>query len=303
MTFLSDSAVIFDIQRFSLHDGPGIRTTIFFKGCPLSCMWCQNPESHKAIPEIAFYAESCSRCFDCMAACTRDAIIENITERIDYSKCDVCGSCVTGCVHKAIRMIGKPWDIETLIEEIKRDKDYFDDSGGGVTLSGGEPMIYSKFLQVLLPAIRNESIHITMETCGFFKWEQMINLIPYLNIIYFDLKHMDSAFHKLYTGQDNDLILKNLSQLSVEFKGLQVRFPVIPEVNDDQNNIIATAYFLKNHGQETIHCLPYHNMWESKIPRINTRIKPMFQKTQTSDTLLHIKQMFFKEGINAIIYE
>jgi pyruvate formate lyase activating enzyme len=161
-------AVIFDIQRFSIHDGPGIRTTVFFKGCPLRCAWCQNPESHQPKPEIAFYKQRCSKCLTCKEACPENAILENPDQRIDYNKCIVCSQCVSACLYEALKTVGAMWDIEQLLEEIKKDTDFFFDSGGGITLSGGEPAVQSRFLKHFLPLLKDQGVHINMETCGVF---------------------------------------------------------------------------------------------------------------------------------------
>mmetsp|Transcript_4891 Transcript_4891/g.2728 ORF Transcript_4891/g.2728 Transcript_4891/m.2728 type:complete len:199 (-) Transcript_4891:2438-3034(-) len=198
-------------------------------------------------------------------------------------------------------MIGKTIDVNSLADEALKDKDYFLDSNGGITLSGGEPMIYAKFLEKFLPKLKN--IHVTIETCGVFKYKQIKKIIPYLDLIYFDIKLMDSHLHKKYTGRDNNLILENFSNLSKSFKNLQARMPIIPGINDNRKNITATANFLKEHRHKTIHCLPYHNMGEAKLLRIDTKMKSMNLKSSDADALVPIRKIFNKEGINAVIYD
>jgi pyruvate formate lyase activating enzyme len=297
------TAILFDIQRFSLHDGPGIRTTIFLKGCPLRCRWCQNPESHKPKPEIAFYAEHCRQCYQCAAVCPKQAIVRSENERVDFTQCDACGECVSACSHRALRMIGDEWDAENLLVELLKDEDHFVESGGGVTVSGGEPMLQAKFLQAWLPLVKTNNIHTTMETCGLFKWELMAALLPYLDLIYYDLKLIDGQRHQEHTGQDNTLILDNFVRLARSPVVLQARMPLIPGVNDDKQNIRATAEFLKQQGHHAIHCLPYHNLGEAKLPRIQTELEPLHLERQTAVTLERIKDRFAQEGIDAIIYD
>jgi glycyl-radical enzyme activating protein len=198
--------LLFDLQRFSLHDGPGIRSTVFFKGCPLRCRWCQNPESHTCTPEMAFYQERCQACFCCEAVCPEQAITRRPEARIDFARCSACGACAAVCDSQAIVTIGQRWPVDRLVAEIEKDRDFFEDSGGGVTLSGGEPMGQHAFLACLLPALKARGRHVALETCGVFTWQQMEPLLPHLDLIYFDLKHMAPDIHRDLTGRDNTLI-------------------------------------------------------------------------------------------------
>jgi glycyl-radical enzyme activating protein len=179
-------ALIFDIQRFCLHDGPGIRTALFFKGCALRCAWCHNPESHQARQEIAFFAHCCVQCYACREVCPKKAILTDPDRRIDNPLCDGCGNCVASCLTRALRMIGKSWGTADLLAEVRKDRDFFISSGGGVTLSGGEPMLQVAFLEGFLPHLKGEGIHVTLETCGHFPWADMERIVPFLDLIYFD---------------------------------------------------------------------------------------------------------------------
>ncbi len=296
-------ALIFDIQRFSLHDGPGIRTTVFFKGCPLACSWCQNPESHKLSSELIFYKDSCIGCFQCREACPDDAILDHPLVRIDYPKCSVCGKCVSVCNTDSLRLVGREWNADELLDEVLKDRDYFEESGGGITLSGGEPLLQSDFLKTFLPLVKEIGLHINLETCGMAAWNRMEEILPWLDLIFYDIKHMDSEIHKKHTGCGNEMILDNFVRLAKRFGNLQARMPVIPGINDTQGNVRSLAAFLKENNHDSIHLLAYHNMGEAKLERINTRQKPMNLKSMKAEHLLKVKELFEKEKIHVVIYD
>ncbi|MFC1853283.1 glycyl-radical enzyme activating protein [candidate division CSSED10-310 bacterium] len=298
-----NTAIIFDIQRFSLHDGPGIRTTLFFKGCPLKCAWCQNPESMNSDPEVAFYAAQCKQTYACLRVCPRKAIVAGAQHRINYQKCDCCGECIPACDHAALKIIGQKWSAQKLLAEILKDQDYFLDSQGGITLSGGEPTLQSAFLEHFLPLVKKAGIHITLETCGLFSWPRVEKILPYLDLIYYDLKLMDSEKHRRYTGVDNKPILKNFRKLATLPIQLQARIAIIPGINDDRDQVMAVAEFLTQNKQKSIHCLPYHDMGTAKLPRINARIQPLKIKSITSSELQPLESIFEDLGIQAIIYD
>lgn len=299
----SNTGMIFDVQRFALHDGPGIRTTVFFKGCPLQCRWCQNPESHRDRAEMAFYRERCKACFLCETVCPDKAITRLPASRIDYSRCSACGACATACHYEALMTIGRPWPVEQLVAEIDKDKDFFEESGGGVTLSGGEPMLQHAYLARLLPILKADGIHITMETCGVFRWEHMVPLLPNLNLIYFDIKHMDGEAHKHLTHADNAILLDNFNRLSLCFPDLQARMPLVCGMNDQLENIRATARFLRQNKHDSIHCLPYHNLGEAKLARIQSPLQPLGVNRLTQQRRQRVQTIFEQEGIHAVIYD
>ena len=295
-------ATIFDIQRFSIHDGPGIRTTIFFKGCPLRCAWCQNPESHNPDAEIAFYSERCARCFKCKEACPDNLILDLEDKRIDHRRCNACGRCSSVCMGKALRKVGSKWDAVSLFAVVVKDKDYFADSNGGITLSGGEPAIHTGFLREFLPLAKKEGIHVTMETCGMFKWDEVKAILSFLDLIYFDLKYIDPEMHRNFTGVGNGVILENFGEFLEASSELVARMPVIPTINDTPKNVIDTARFLTQHNKKSIQLLPYHSLGEAKLGRIETELKPL-NLPHSANYISAAREMFEREGIHAIAYE
>ncbi len=298
----TSTAMVFDIQRFSLHDGPGVRTTVFFKGCPLRCLWCQNPESWKRPAEMAFYEQRCERCFACEPACPKDAIVRDAKHRIDFSRCDACGDCAAACMNEALRTIGKPWLLTTLFEEIVRDKDFFLDSGGGVTLSGGEPFLYPDFTLSLCAMLRQAGIHTLAETCGWFDSRLCELIAGSLDAVFFDIKHASASAHKTLTGKDNGLIIKNFMALCELMKDIQPRMPIVPGCNDDEENIRATATILRKAGKQSIHCLPYHSLGNDKLMRIQSSQAPAAIQPPTPTELERVKTIFKEEGIHAVLY-
>lgn len=293
-------SLIFDVQRFCLHDGPGIRTTIFFKGCALRCAWCHNPESHRARREVAFFAHCCVQCYACRSVCPPKAVLDGPERRIDDALCDGCGNCVEVCLTRALRMIGKTWGAEELLAEARRDRDFFASSGGGLTLSGGEPMLQADFLEGFLPLLKDGGIHVALETCGHFPWADMERIAPFLDLIYFDLKHMDPALHESYTTRGNGLILDNFRRLAASFSRVQPRMPVVPGINDGEENIRAVAAFLHECAVETIHCLPYHRLGEAKLGRIGRREPRLELDIPDRPDLGPVVERFVREGIHAV---
>ncbi len=298
-----DTATVIDIQRFSLHDGPGIRSTVFFKGCSLRCRWCQNPEALRCTPEMAFYDERCRGSYQCAAVCPEHAIVDGAGLRIDFARCTACGACAAACDHDAIWLVGRRFDVEMLVAEVLKDQEFFTDSGGGITLSGGEPMTHAAFLGHLLPSLKDHGIHIAMETCGMFKWAQMAPLLPNLDLVYFDLKHMDSETHRRLTGAGNEAILANFAQLTSSGVLLQARMPVIPDLNDSTENIKALAHLLTDLGHSSVHCLAYHHLGEAKKPRLAPLLAPFELPNLEEEGLRSVAAQFEEEGIHAVLYD
>ncbi len=241
------TGLIFDIQRFSLHDGPGIRTTIFFKGCSLRCFWCHNPESIRPQPEIQSLPDKCIGCGECLAACPAGArVLRDGTGMYDRAQCLVCGACVEVCFAGATILIGKTVTVEEVMADIRADRLFYETSGGGVTLSGGEPVLQSAFAQAILAACHAEGIHTAVETAGNYPWEKLAPLLPYLDLVLMDLKHLDPAAHRAATGVSNALILDNARRLAQTTIPLLLRMPIVPTVNDTEEAVGEVATFVRD---------------------------------------------------------
>lgn len=253
---------IFDIQRFCVKDGPGIRTTVFVKGCPLNCVWCHNPESKQKEPVLAFDKSKCISCAGCVKACTQGAILTQ--GQVDRNKCNLCGDCVKSCVG-ALEILGEEAQIDEVLKTVLSDKSFYDNSGGGLTVSGGEPLYSSEFTKQLLQGAKKQGIHTSLETSGFAKWEDLESILPYVDLFLFDIKETDSALHKKYTGVENGLILENLYKLNAAGAKIILRCPIIPGYNDrDEHfkNIAKLSCELENASR--IEVLPYHPLGKSK---------------------------------------
>ncbi len=268
------TATVFDVQRFSIHDGPGIRTTVFFKGCPLRCAWCQNPESLQPRPELAFYADRCATHGECLTACPRDAL-SAAAGRVDRSRCDVCSECVDACPGGALEVVGREVTVEGLLAEVLADRTFYEASGGGVTLSGGEPTLQIEFVLAFAAACVAAGIPVGLQTCGAFKWEAVEPLLPSLQFVYFDLKMIDPASHAELTGADNRTILANARRLAESPTEVLFRTPVVPGLNDAPDALARIGELLSDVGARRIHLLRYHRMGEVKLPRLDACITPL----------------------------
>lgn len=257
---------IFNIQRYSIHDGPGIRTLVFFKGCPLRCLWCSNPESQKETPELFFTWRKCIGCGRCIEVCPTGAMKPpDGSSRIDRSLCTNCGMCADICPPHALEIKGKSMTVEEVMKEARKDLRFFQNSGGGVTLGGGDPSMYPDFARELLTACHDEGIHTAVETCGYADWEAMEKIAEQTDLFLYDVKAMDSDLHRRLTGRDNDLILQNAQRISEMGVEMTIRVPLVPGMNDSEENIAAIAEFVRVLPYKTnLELLPYHRLGESK---------------------------------------
>jgi pyruvate formate lyase activating enzyme len=257
---------IFSIQRYSIQDGPGIRTTVFFKGCPLRCVWCSNPESQNLQPEVMVRPQKCEGCGECVEACPKDAVeLSEGAARIDRSLCDLCMECVKACPTGALEVSGKEIIIEEVVHECCQDEPFYRNSGGGVTLSGGEPLCQPEFALHLLRECKRESLSTALDTCGHAPWEDLEGILAYTDLVLFDVKHLDPTMHRRGTGVDNGLILDNLRKtIDSGRTRVWVRIPLIPGYNDSEEHARALARAIGGPPVEKVSLLDYHEWGKPK---------------------------------------
>ena len=288
--------LIFDIKRYSIHDGPGLRTTIFFKGCPLRCWWCHNPESQLNKMEIIHYQNKCIACKTCEAICPKNAIQFKDKPIINKNSCDLCGLCVDNCPTNALEMVGKYYTVQELLDEVAKERDFVEESGG-VTISGGEPFMQYEFLVELLKALKENGYHTAVDTTGYTKIDYLLEAAKYCDLFMYDIKHMDDEKHKLYTGVSNRIILNNLLELDKSGAKINIRIPIIPTINDDEKNIMKTIAFLKQLKNITnIDLLPYHNMMIDKYSRLSKKFKLNHVNKPSNERMEEIREIFVKQG-------
>lgn len=275
---------IFDIQRFSVHDGPGIRTTVFLKGCPLRCAWCHNPESIRAEPELAVLESRCIHCDRCVEACPTGRLAALEAGAGAVPACTLCGTCAAVCPAEARRLVGRSVTVDELLAEILRDRLFFDDSGGGVTFSGGEPVAQPDFLAAALEACRHQGVHTAVDTSGFCRRQDLLRAARWTDLFLFDLKHMDPVRHRELTGASNRRILENLEALAAVHQGIRIRVPVVPGMNDDPENLEATARFVASlPGVRRLDLLPYHRHGRHKRERLEPVADPPTVSRESRD--------------------
>ena len=258
---------LFDIQRCSFSDGPGIRTTVFFKGCNLKCKWCHNPESQKLETQMLFYANKCTHCGMCKQVC-----------KYALKQCDLCGECESYCTQEARKICGKEYTVKEVFSEIIKDNDFYKTSGGGVTCSGGECMMQIDFLEELIKECKKNGIHTAVDTAGHVSFENFERILQYTDLFLYDIKCLDSKKHKLYTNVGNEIILSNLRRLQMLGAKIWVRIPVIKNVNDSMEEMKSIRDLLeKNGGVERVELLPYHSFGENKRKALARRVFPHFE--------------------------
>ena len=272
-----NKGLVYNIQGYSIHDGPGIRTTVFMKGCPLNCKWCANPESINDFPEILYNKEKCVKCYRCVEICPHGAVTfpgkgEFIS--IDREICKDCleHTCVKECYQGALEIAGSYMTTEELLKEVGKDLIFYRNSGGGVTLSGGDPTAQPEFALQIFKGCKKKGIHTALDTCGYVPWEILKDILEYTDLLLYDIKHMDPDIHTDMTGVSNELILQNLEAVFSAAKvPTNIRVPVIPGYNNSKENIKATARFVKELGANKVNILPYHRLGMGKYARLGRK--------------------------------
>ncbi len=295
---------IFDIQRYCIHDGPGIRTMVFFKGCSLNCPWCSNPESINKRKEIIFHQNNCQRCGNCINSCTKGALTFcNDDIILNRELCDNCYECIKNCPTAALRIIGDDLTLEKVIEIINKDDVFYRRSFGGVTFSGGEATLQHQFLLDLINELKDRGIHTAIETCGYGKWENLVKLFRKIDVIYFDIKIIDSSRHKQVIGVPNTIILNNAKRTIEEFyEKVTFRIPIIPGYTDNRSNLQGIARYLKKCSfKKTIELVPYHRYGENKYLALNRDYLLRGVLPPSIIRLKEIKEIIEKEGIKTKI--
>ncbi len=268
---------ITNIQKFSIHDGDGIRTSVFFKGCPLRCAWCHNPETQRYEREMQFDKEKCAGCGTCAQVCPDQAIVMKEGKPVlDRSACTLCGKCENFCPAGIRRIIGREYTVKELVKELMKDQIFYEDSGGGVTLSGGEVMTMDiDYIIAIGKELKRQDVTLAIDTCGYVPYEKFEAVLPYVDTFLYDVKVMDPELHKKYVGADNELILENLVRLASDGARIYIRIPTIKEVNGNEENMKETIAFLKKHDihPPRVNLLPYHDTGSSKYPKLDMEYK------------------------------
>ncbi len=270
---------VFDIQRFSIHDGPGIRTTVFLKGCPLRCLWCHNPEGMSPSPVISFLPEKCMACGECVRTCPNGAHRftsggngSTSTHDYDRERCEACGRCTVTCDTRALEFVGRRVTVDEVMKEVLQDRAFYITSGGGLTVSGGEPLAQCDFTRELLAAARDEGIHRCVETSGFASWARFKPVLHLVDLFLFDFKETDSRRHAEFTGQSNEIILQNLRALHAAGANIQLQCPIVPGFNDREDHFAGIAALARSLPRlQGVRLLPYHPLGKSKLERFGLR--------------------------------
>ena len=293
--------IITQIQRFSVHDGPGIRTTVFLKGCNLRCFWCHNPETQHPQPELQLFLDQCIGCGACFEVCPNDAhVLEDGHREFHRELCVGCGRCAEECYAEALVIVGERMTAEEVVEEVLRDRSFYETSGGGVTLSGGEPLVQYDFSYEILERCQQEDVHTAIETAANFPWERIVSILPVTDLVMMDIKLMDSNLHRECTGVGNERILANANRLGRVGKPLIVRTPIIPGVNDTEEQVAAVAAFVSELPNLLYYeLLPFHPMGRDKYESLDMPFRAEGLEIPPSEQMDRLTQVAESYGIEA----
>lgn len=294
---------VFNIMKYSIHDGPGIRTTVFLKGCPLSCWWCHNPESQEIKEQLMLFPNRCIGCKTCIDVCKHGAIKEVDSMIItNLKECTHCGDCVKECYAESREMAGKTMTVDEVVAEILKDKDFFQQSNGGITFSGGEPLMQPSFLIALLKEMKNLGIHTTIDTCGFASKKTVEEVSQFADLFLYDLKHMNSDKHEKYTGVPNHKILENLKLLRDINKEVFIRIPIIPGINDNIDDLRDFRDFIRTlPNVKIVNLLPYHKIGQEKYNRLGKPYKILDVEEPTQEEMDFASEVIKTCGVNVKI--
>ena len=297
------TGVVFRIARYSVHDGPGIRTTVFLKGCPLRCLWCHSPESQRRPPELLVHPDRCIGCGTCLTVCPHHAAVR-IDGRADGRSvpgpsCVACGTCVASCPQRARQVVGWRATVAQVLTEIEKDRSFYDESAGGVTFSGGEPLAQPGFLRALLAACRARDIRTAIETSGYAPRSAFAAIQPFVDLFLYDVKLMDDRRHRAATGVSNRRVLSNLQALVADGARPRLRIPLVPGVNDDADNLQAVGRFVRTLGMNEVDLLPYHRAGLAKYARLNRPYLLADTPEPTTVDIDRAKDLFRQSGVSA----
>lgn len=289
--------LVLNIQKYSIHDGEGIRTTIFFKGCPMNCKWCHNPESQSYKLEIMHNQEKCTKCGKCAISCSQHAINFENKKLVTNNRCIACGDCIDVCVNNAREKVGKLYKIDELMNEIEKDRMFYEESNGGVTLSGGEVMTQNMdYIEAVLIKCKKMGYSVNIDTCGHASFDNFERILPYIDTFLYDIKHLDNETHKMLTGQGNELVIGNLKKLSENGAKINIRMPLVEGINSDDTHIKKIIEFLKGIRIWQINLLPYHNTGKSKYEKLGVEYKGDSYIPPDMERIEEIKSMFEKNN-------
>ena len=297
------TGLTFDIHRFSLNDGPGIRTTVFLKGCYLRCEWCHNPESQSFKPQLSFNSEKCLHCFECVKVCPNNVHkIKSDRHFVDWNLCDLSGKCIEVCPSGALKIIGINTEVDFIISEVMKDKKYYDKTGGGITISGGEPMAQFEFTKELLMTAKEKGIHTVLDTCGYGELDHYKQILNFVDLFLFDYKFTDEKLHKTYTGATNKEIFSNLDYLYNNGASIILRCPLIPEINDSEEHLRGIKEIIKRYPRlESVEIMPYHSMGRDKAGRVGMDYKLSHIKNADESNKKRWMSYFSEAEINVVL--